>query len=442
MPVYIGFDDTDSPTGGCTTYTACLVIEQLLRLKVKFLDFPRLIRLNPNVPYKTRGNGAVSLQVNISNSLVDYDELKEVVLRTIANTAQQGSDPCVVFLHTERIPNIIRSIGEKALHDLLNPRSVLSKASSAGCEIHALGSTLTGVIGAVAAIGVPLDDYTFELIAYRTRENWGKRVRKIDVSSVIEMDKKFRNLVFHNYDPETGRVLLYPRGPDPVLLGVRGETPGAVLAAFRAVRINEPVERWVIFRTNQATDQHVKVLRAVSDLRPYTSARIIGVVAEKPRIEIGGHVFFPIKDSTGSVLCAAYEPTGSFRFKVLCLRPGDVVEAWGGVRPPDRLHPMVLNLEGFRVLHLCEYEHLNPLCPRCGKRMTSLGRHQGFRCKRCRAKLPPGAKQTLLIRRQLHEGGIYLPPPRARRHLTKPLCRYGREKHGVWIPLTAPWHYP
>ena len=58
--------------------------------------------------------------------------------------------------------------------------------------------------------------------------------------------------------PERRRVIITPRGPDPILLGIRGETPEIVKKAFEMVNPLEPVERWVIFRSNQGTDAHLK----------------------------------------------------------------------------------------------------------------------------------------------------------------------------------------
>ena len=53
--IHIGFDDTDSPKGMCTTYLAYRLINLLKKEHVNFLDFPNLIRFNPNIPWKTRG---------------------------------------------------------------------------------------------------------------------------------------------------------------------------------------------------------------------------------------------------------------------------------------------------------------------------------------------------------------------------------------------------
>ena len=36
----IGFDDTDSPTGMCTTFLAYKIVDLLQKQKTEFLDFP------------------------------------------------------------------------------------------------------------------------------------------------------------------------------------------------------------------------------------------------------------------------------------------------------------------------------------------------------------------------------------------------------------------
>ena len=48
-------------------FLAYKIVEQLQKQKVEFVDYPRLIRFNPNIPWKTRGNGAVSMQIKTDN---------------------------------------------------------------------------------------------------------------------------------------------------------------------------------------------------------------------------------------------------------------------------------------------------------------------------------------------------------------------------------------
>ena len=73
----IGFDDTDSPTGMCTTFLAYKIVDLLQKQKTEFLDFPKLIRFNPNIPWKTRGNGAVSLKIKTRNPSKIKNQIKE-----------------------------------------------------------------------------------------------------------------------------------------------------------------------------------------------------------------------------------------------------------------------------------------------------------------------------------------------------------------------------
>ena len=84
--LHIGIDDTDSTTRGCTTYVAALLVEKLLKLHASFIDYPNLIRLNPNVPWKTRGNGALCLRIV-------YDESVEAQIKeTVISSVEQQSD--------------------------------------------------------------------------------------------------------------------------------------------------------------------------------------------------------------------------------------------------------------------------------------------------------------------------------------------------------------
>ena len=73
--------------------------------------------------------------------------------------------------------------------------------------------------------------------------------------------------------------------------------------------------------------------------------------------------------------------------------------------------------------------------------MKSAGRGRGFVCKRCRFHSLTVRKVKVPIKRKLKEG-LYIPPPRAQRHLTKPLQRYGMEKSGKPDRLFNPWHWP
>ena len=81
VTLHIGIDDTDSPRGGCTTYIAALLVEKLSNMGATFIDYPNLIRLNPNVPWKTRGNGALCLRIKCDDTTTD--EIFENVAYTV-----------------------------------------------------------------------------------------------------------------------------------------------------------------------------------------------------------------------------------------------------------------------------------------------------------------------------------------------------------------------
>ena len=75
----IGFDDTDSSKGMCTTFLAYKIVDELKKEKSELLDFPNLIRFNPNIPWKTRGNGAVSMRVRTKDPSKIKNKIKNLV---------------------------------------------------------------------------------------------------------------------------------------------------------------------------------------------------------------------------------------------------------------------------------------------------------------------------------------------------------------------------
>jgi tRNA(Ile2)-agmatinylcytidine synthase len=441
--MHIGLDDTDSTRKGCTTYITALLVEELEKLNVTFLDYPHLTRLNPNVPWKTRGNGALCVRIKHDADL--EDTIKETAISLVEDHADlgfKGTDPGIVFLQNEKIPEEIRIFAENAITSIVTLKEAMGLIEKFGGE--ALGfKACRGIIGALAAVGETFeDDYTYELIAYRDPANFGLK-RKVDAASILEMDRLTKPYTFNNVDTERGRVVITPRGPDPILFGIRGETPEAVKKAFGLVKPLEPVGRWLVFRSNQGTDAHLKRVEALKHVAPYSSVVVRGVVSRKPRVVPLRHVIFSIRDETSEVDCAAYEPTGALRKVARNLMVGDLVEVCGGVRKPSAGRALTVNLEKIRVLSLALQTVLeNPVCPECGKRLESMGKEQGFRCKRCGRRFVDARKLHTVVEREL-KLGLYVTSTRSQRHLTKPLRRYGLEKHGaVAAGLIEGWHSP
>jgi len=417
--LHIGIDDTDSEKGGCTTYTAAVLFQELLGRGFKPSDFPWLVRLNPNIPWKTRGNGALAIHFFIDEEQIE--DVHRIAMETVDKTtvaSARGTDPAIAFLKGQ-VPRALREYSTRALHDVLSVREARAVARRAGAEVHALMG-VRGLIGSLAAIGADLEsvEHTFEIIAYRISENLGYP-RRIDHDSVKLMNSKYGNMTFNNLDSESGRVLVSPHGLDPVLLGIRGYSPNDVLDAFKELQLNEEIERVMIFRTNQGTDAHLGKTRKAADLKPHQSGALTGRVDDVPRVLRGGHVIFRLRDDSGLIDCAVYRPTGSLAMAARDLLPGDTVRVYGGVRRWREGTP-TLNVEKLEVIHMVEkIQQANPMCSSCGGRCESMGRGQGLRCKKCGQRNEYASK--IQVRQERHiQSTIYVPPPRARRHLTMP----------------------
>lgn len=441
ITMHIGFDDTDSPKTGCTTYIAALLVEKLHHMKVSFADYPNLVRLNPNVPWKTRGNGALCLRILCN------DELREEIVETTIDMIQKnadlsytGTNPGVVFL-SDDIPEKLRVFAKRAIQGIVKMKDALKLVRRLGAEAAGFKNG-RGIIGGLAAIGETLDgDHTYEIITYRAQEN-RCTPRRIQVSTVKEMNQETSPLTFNNIDPETGRILITPRGPDPILYGIRGESPEAVKQAHEMIHSQEPIERWMIFRTNHGTDAHLRRVSSISELQPFSPVVVQGELVREPRVIQGGHVIFPIGDGDREVDCAAYEPTGGLREIAKRLIAGDFIEACGGVRQASSIYPTTINLEKIRILRLApKVSFFNPRCPHCSKRMKSMGKDKGFRCVKCGFRSSKLKKVAVRDKRVLKKG-LYITSQRSQRHLAKPMLRYGKEKVGVPEKMIADWQSP
>jgi tRNA(Ile2)-agmatinylcytidine synthase len=411
----IGLDDTDSRKGMCTTYIGAVIVRRLREKGIEVLDFPRLIRLNPNIPWKTRGNCAICILCE------NVPAAKEIALQTVEELAEldvDSTNPGVVFYDGEIGPEL-QEFSRRTVQEVVTLEEAEELARGVGAETHRfkLGR---GIIGALAAVGHPLRNFTFELLAYRKPEFWGKP-RKIDSSSVVEMDRKTFPRTFDNLDPTTGEIRITPHTPCPILYGIRGRTPEAVLEAHSMVRALEPIDFYQIFQTNQATDEHLVRVSSLKEIKPLMSVIADGTVCRKPRVIPGGHVIFSLSDGTAEVDCAAYEPTKKFRSIVSSLEVGDRVRVYGAAKQREGL-PLTVNLEKLEILHLEPVlRKLNPKCPKCGKRMKSEGKGKGFSCPKCGGRVGKDACEILREERRISPG-IYEVPPRARRHLSKPLA--------------------
>ena len=472
--IYLAFDDTDSRKGMCTTALALPIIKEIER-KTGYLlaDYPHLVRLNPNIPWKTRGNGAVSLVFRPPPKPVAVSLSKGILFAESKENGIKKRKRCYPFEEEGKSLNekhyIIKKLGEIlkeiihnnselaekdthpgfaifsrrppekyyrwALHKLVKKED-FEKEINKDCEMGLVLEPFLfdgfkkerGIVGSIASASWNWKNgaYTFEILAYRTEEMLGKK-RKIRKEGVKKLSLLFPT-TFNNYDRENDYCAVIPNSSCPVLYGIRGTDPVELFRAsdFLDRFVEEPIQAKVLFRTNQGTDEHIK-RASVKEITPYGSFRVKGRVCSQLREIKGGHIFFEIQDGDKRLTCAAFEPTKGFRHIVRKLEVGDVVECWGGVHQ----EPFTLNLEKIAIYKLVKKKEkvANPLCQKCGRRMKSAGRGMGYRCRMCGTKKGEDEAQFRIKEREISQG-IYQVPVIARRHLAKPLSLEG--SFGTW----------
>jgi len=431
----IGIDDTDSRTlGMCTTYLAARVAERL------GAERRLLVRLNPAVEHKTRGNAALAIHTDADPESA-FDIVREAVAEA-AETDDPRTNPGLVVApgDPEAVPDSVAEFARRAVRERLSVDAAEAELDAAGYR-HAGWKVGRGKIGALAAVGGwrglgpapdanagagpgadghraddggPASGWTYECITYRERDRWGTP-REVDADSVFTAADDAYPVAWDTVDRETGELVCVPHTPGPILHGIRGDDPETVRRVAEAIE-SEPVERRAVFVTNQGTDAHLRTARvpAVEDGRSY---RVPGTVATEPETHRGGHVFFAIEGEDDSRLdCAAFEPTKRFRDRVRALRAGDHITACGEVAEGT------LKLEKFAVRALNRTELVTPDCPDCGRSMESAGAGQGYRCRDCGTSAD--GKVERAVDREIGTGW-YEVPPEARRHIAKPLVRGG-----------------
>ena len=430
--LHIGIDDTDSPKGMCTTFLSYKIVKFLERQEIEFIDFPSLIRFNPNVPWRTRGNGAVRLTIRTKNP----EKIKNKITQFVASYSdtKNGANPGLVFFQNKQIPVSFNKFSKLALCKLISRKHAKQFVSENNIESFYLGNG-QGLVGAIGAIGYKFFDHTFELLCYRKKSQFGKK-RKISKSSVKNMQSTTFPETFSSYDKENDRVLITPHGPDPVFYGIRGETIKSVVRASTLVNSDEKLDGYMIFKSNQGTGDHLNNELQVDDLKPFNSGFLIGEVCNKPVIERGGHVFFSIKVKDRKIRCAVYKPT-KITNVAQNLIPGDKIHIGGGIRKASKNHGRILNIEFLRILRLAKNHLLaNPTCKNCNKKMKSKGYKQGFCCAKCGKRSI--SKSTLEIPRKI-QCKLYLPSISAHRHLTRPYQRIKKRNKDTQFNTSIPW---
>lgn len=429
----LGIDDTDSRDGGmCTTYVAHRIAERLR--EDGHVDRPLLVRLNPAVKHKTRGNAALAVHTDRPTDAVQ--SIACDLIGPMAETDDPNTNPGVVLapdpadgdLFSPSLDAVI-AFSRAAVRDQLTivDAERVIEAAGFGSEYWGNGR---GRIGALAAVGAltsrmfstaatqnedrVFDDWTYECISYRERSRWGTN-RAIDIDSVVRAAEEGYPTVWDTVDRERNEAVCVPHTPCPVLYGIRGDDLEECESVARAIE-SEPVSSREAFVTNQGTDAHLRDGEGIPSVMGGRAYRLTGCVNSPPETRQGGHVFMTIEADGGKLRCAAFEPTKRFRDRVRALQVGDRITVCGEVSDET------LKLEKFAVRSLVRTERVTPTCPKCDRRMESAGREQGYRCRECETAAEGKSEREL--EREI-EPGWYEVPPCARRHIAKPLVRGG-----------------
>ena len=391
-PTYwFGLDDTDEREYGCTTHD----FDSLVRYMTSagyIVEDPRLVRLWPFAPTRTRGNAALAAAVTTRDYIGLESAMNEWFSNRFADIAPRDaahSAQPVLLLRECKLPesmywNTVQNHVELSDRILeLEDHSHRYWSTSAG---------LGGLIGASAAIAWQgNDDCTWECTVWRNKQS-GPRI--VPEKLVFEMAEKFPS-TFLNRDPNAERSLIAPRTPCPVLYGIRGESKQGVLDAHEFLQNNgaETSSGHRVHRSNQATDDH-----------------LIGSESgciQQIRVRQGGHVEIDV----GKTLLA-FSEGGDLNQLAQNLKPGDSIEWWGLTNTDESVH-----LERLRLIR-GERNRSRPIC-KCGTRYKSQGRGQSLKCPKCSS-----FHQNVWCF-DIDSSDWKEPPPSHRRHLSKPLSRMG-----------------
>ena len=440
--MFVAFDDTDSKEWMCTTFLATEIIDALRDLDL--IGMPRLVRLNPAVPWKTRGNAALCLRFGHGRGQatavgvirgtpyfcypreegeVDPGSIMERCSALIERWSQVRDDASPGLVVSSNRPS--QRFYWRAVRDIVAREDVDKELHRIGAQTFTMSGG-RGVIGATAAMAWRPMDHTYEVITYRAKERWGLP-RTITDESIQEMDR-CHPTTFNNFDTTVDHRAIAPHTPCPVLFGIRGDDPYDLAPAMRQIS-SEPIDRWITFLSNQGTDDHI--IKRWRELVPDRSYEVEATVASEATTLVGGHVVLPTLTRGETPLdMTFYEPSKSFREVARGLRPGDKVRAMGELRA----EPRTLNVEKIEVVSLApaRKKTSNPRCSDCDKSMQSLGRGAGYRCRRCGRRA--GEEQaTYELEARTIAPGWYEPPVCARRHLSKPLKRVGLEGRSITL---------
>ena len=201
--MYVAVDDTDSMRGNCTTFLATEIIRELSDLDL--IGNPRLVRLNPAVPWKTRGNGALVMRfghgsgrsrvigrigdvdVRCYERCTDWEPDAESLRARIVPLMEryhdpEFSDPGLLISRTK--PS--QTFYWRGVRTIMGRSDVDPEISRIGGVTYEINKG-RGLIGCVCGMAWRPRDSTFELLSYRPQSRWGTP-RVFDSSTIRDVE--------------------------------------------------------------------------------------------------------------------------------------------------------------------------------------------------------------------------------------------------------------
>ena len=420
----LAVDDTDGKNGGCTTYVITKIISEI---GLDLIGFPMLVRLNPNIPYKTRGNAALAAEfgrgvgrrIRIGEfgkkpiysyenyeDIQDYEEYLNKAWKIVledAHIEDEKTNPGMIAVNHKPDESIyletvrkVRTI-ESAMHYLME-NEIPFRFEKNG----------RGLIGALAAASWNPGRLTYETIFYRY-----PHPDRIDKKLSLEIAGEIDRLpgTFNNIDPENRHAAIFPSPTTPVMMGIRSlnTDPIPMIQAIISSKYKIRYDGFITFQTNQATDDHyICNPREIEEMSSYS---IMATVADRPKKIHGGHGFFTCSYNGRYYNVAVFEPSKRMRSVLDGIFPGDVIHLYASFKRGT------FNAEKISVTSRARlFVRRSPICDICGGpcRNTGSGR---FRCVAC-GWIQEYPQYEEIIRNQPLS---YEAPVASRRHLVAPL---------------------
>jgi tRNA(Ile2)-agmatinylcytidine synthase len=418
MLMHLGLDSTDSPKGGCTTFTASKIIDALFAAdtQIMFVGYPKLVRLNPNIPIKTRGNAAITISFETRLSAIQVFEIaKAIVIKDKEENVGEPNKKPGLVLKTGKINPI--DIYKRGLKQVIQ----LDELNLKDLADYYYPNNANGLIGAICALYSDFTkDHTFELISYRIDEFIGTE-RQINIDKLKSADLKYKS-TFSSIDHKKNRELIAPSGPDPIFCGIRGENHVDLTYFMTELAIQEKLDSYTIFITNQGTDSHM--YEEIIDIVPYNVFSGKLLISERPINLPGGHIKLKVRIGEKIIDCMAFEPSKELRDIARLLLPGDCIFAHANVKENE--FGISLALEFFMIVDLANDLTRSPPKCTCGSTTKSAGALKAYKCPKCKktTQLPKYNSNSRDMK--LFLGQRVYASPSAQRHLTRPRSRLHR----------------